>query len=95
MTDSGDFIPEDEIAKWAENLTPEGSPGEVASVMRKFLGDQGYERAVAQNELLTDMHIVRQDRINRILGLIVVYGNVFGVLGAGVLLALIIRNIFG
>jgi hypothetical protein len=80
----------DPISEWANNLTPEGAPGEMATMMRKMLGDQGYERMVAQHDAITEMHMERQRLINKILSLIVIYGTFFGALAAGSLMALVV-----
>lgn len=85
---------DDDIAAWARDLKPEGAPGEMAMMMRKVLGDEGYEQAVAQHDTLTDLHIDRQRLINKILTLVVIYGAVIGPLVVVALVALFIRNFF-
>lgn len=86
---------DDAIAAWAQSLSPEGAPGEMSVMMRKVLGDVGYERAVAQHEALSDLHIGRQRLINKILMLIVIYGIVLGTLASVTLVAVSLRNFFG
>lgn len=90
MTDSDD----DAIAAWAQGLTPEGAPGEMAVMMRKILGDEGYEQALAQHDALSDLHLDRQRLVNKILMLVVIYGAIIIPLAALVFAAVLIRNFF-
>lgn len=90
MTDPTDD--DDPIAAWAQGLTPEGAPGEMATMMRKVLGDEGYEQALAQHNALSELHINRQHLINKILTLVVVYGVVIMVTFSVALVIFCVRN---
>lgn len=89
---------DDAIAAWAEQLTPEGAPGEMSTMMRKVLGDAGYEKMVADHEIITNLHITRQFLINKILTLVCALGVVFFFMGSiaagGLLVLLFTRNFF-
>lgn len=84
----------DDIARWAETLSPEGSPGIVSQRMREYLGDQGYEKAVAQNDALSALYLQRQSLTNSLFSLAVVYVVVFGLIGVIAAVALTIKFIF-
>jgi hypothetical protein len=77
---------DDDIAQWAAGLTPDGSPGLVSQRMREFLGDSGYEKAMAEHEAATAMHLQRQTLINNLL--------TFGVVGLVASVTLLIQIIF-
>lgn len=89
-----DDVPDDEIARWAEGLSPEGAPGVMSQRMREFLGDQGYEKAVAQNDAMAALYLQKQTLLNNILTLVVSYGALFGIIGLVGSTALVIKFIF-
>ena len=88
-----DDLPDD-IAKWAEGLSPEGAPGIMSQRMREYLGDAGYEKAVAQSDALSALFLQRNSLTNSILSLILFYGVVFGLVALVASVALLIRFIF-
>ncbi len=86
----------DDIAEWAKNLTPEGGPGEMPKRMRELLGDQGYEKAVAQQDASAERYLERQNLINSILTMFLSFGTLFGVVGLFAAIAgliLLVQNI--
>lgn len=89
-----DDLPDDEIAKWAESLSPEGAPGVMSQRMREYLGDQGYEKAVAQNDAAAALYLRKNLLFNNILTLIVFYGTLFGLVGLVAFIALVVKFIF-
>lgn len=84
----------DDIARWAESLSPEGAPGLMSQRMREFLGDQGYEKAVAQNDALASLYLQKQSLFNSVLSLALVYGILFGAVGLVAAIAIVIKFIF-
>lgn len=85
---------DDDISKWAQNLSPEGSPGVMTQKMREYLGDAGYEKAVAQNDAITNLAIQRQGFINDLLSLTVMLIFGFGFVGLVAAIALVVKFIF-
>lgn len=85
----------DDIANWAEGLTPEGAPGEVSAYMRKVLGDRGYEKAVENQDFYVATHLQRQGLINVLLVIVAFYGVVIGAVATVALVAFVIQIIFG
>lgn len=85
---------DDNISEWAASLTPEGAPGVMSQKMREFLGDAGYEKAMALNDASANLHIQRQTLINNLLGIAVLWGAAFGIVGLITSVALAIRKIF-
>lgn len=84
----------DDIARWAESLSPEGSPGVMTQRMREFLGDQGYEKAVAQNDAVSALYLQKQTLFNTILMLVVCYGLLLGTVAFAASVAILIKFIF-
>lgn len=85
---------DDNIAQWASSLTPEGAPGVMSQRMREFLGDQGYEKAVAQNDAAAALYLHKQTLFNNILSLVVFYGTLLGMVSLVASVALLIKFIF-
>lgn len=92
--ENNDNISEEDISKWAARLTPEGSPGLMAQRMREYLGDQGYEKAVAQNDAAVTLHLQRETVINNILSVVAVFGVLFGFVALVASVALVVKFIF-
>jgi hypothetical protein len=84
----------DDIARWAEGLSPDGSPGVMSQKMREYLGDAGYEKAMAQSEAVSALYLQKNSLTNSILFLILVYGTIYGLLGFVASVALLIKFIF-
>lgn len=84
----------DDIARWAENLSPEGAPGIMSLRMREYLGDQGYEKAVAQNDAVSALYLQKQTLFNTLLSLFVFYGVLFGAVAMVASMALLVKFIF-
>ena len=84
----------DDIAKWAESLSPEGAPGVMSQRMREYLGDQGYEKAVAQNDAAAALYLQKNALINSIMQLVVVYGTLLGLVALVASVALVVKFIF-
>ncbi len=85
----------DDIAQWAANLTPEGAPGAMSQRMREILGDEGYEKAVAQNDAVAALYIQRYTSINNILVIIQFFSTIFGLVGFVAAVTLVAHMIFG
>ncbi len=84
---------EDDIAKWADSLSPEGSPGVMSKRLREYLGDRGYEKIVAQNDAASEAYLTKQRLINNILSLVVFYGVIFGFVALVASVAVLIKFI--
>ena len=85
---------DDEIAKWAEKLSPEGSPGVMSRQMRQYLGDEGYEKMVALNDTLSELSVQRSTQSNNILTLAAIFMMLYGFVGLVVFVAFAIKFIF-
>ena len=81
MDDEAEGISEEDISAWAAKLTPDGDPGAMAQHMRKFLGDRGYEKVVAQNDAAAALYLQRQTNINNLLSVAVGFGVLYGLAG--------------
>jgi hypothetical protein len=81
---------DDEIAAWAASLSPEGSPGKVAQIMREYLGDSRYEKFIEQNDEAASLHLSRQTMINGLLTMLLLFSMV-GLVG---FIAILIKFLF-
>ncbi len=72
MSDPSD----DDIARWAESLKPEGAPGIMQQSARAYFGDERYDVLVKQNDDAIALAHLRQRAINNILAIVVLFGLV-------------------
>lgn len=86
MSDPSD----DDIAKWAAGLSPDGAPGIAQQRAREYFGDKRYEEMVEQNNAVTNHQLGRMAAINNLLALAVLYGLV-GLVG---FVAVVVKYIF-
>lgn len=86
---------DDDIARWAESLSPEGSPGIISQKMRAYLGDKGYEKALAQNDAAAALYLQKRVAINNLLTIAATYSFIFGLVALVAFVAFVIRYIFG
>lgn len=84
----------DDISSWAEGLTPDGSPGQMAEAMRQWFGDKGYEKIVAHNEAIAEGALARQRLVNGLLSVVILFIAVFGIIGTIVSCVAAARFIF-
>lgn len=64
---------EDEISKWAQSLTPDGTPGAVDSVFRSLFGDKDYEAYKQRGDRLAELQVKRTEIINQILATCLIF----------------------
>jgi hypothetical protein len=96
MSDEDPFgeLDPDDIARWAEGLSPDGSPGILAAHARLQLGDEGYEKMVAYQDTVSKLYLQKQSSIASIWSMVGVYLVLYGLVGFVAIVTLLIKFIF-
>lgn len=69
----------DDISKWAESLTPDGTPGLRDAQLRAYLGDSEYEKTMALAEASTEAALRRINLVNSLLSVAVLFWTLMGI----------------